>query len=115
MPSLVELAGTTYNTVAASQTTQALVGSANRPTGYFTGKGAAGDVLVRLVIQPAATTIGVVTVFDGTTAVLSYPGSAAVGAALLPFSVEINAKSVTGAWNITTGASVSVVAVGQFS
>jgi hypothetical protein len=32
-----------------------------------------------------------------------------------PFTVEIGAKSVSGAWKVTTGANVSVMAVGDFS
>ncbi len=32
-----------------------------------------------------------------------------------PFTVEIGTKSVNGAWKITTGANVSVMAMGDFT
>jgi hypothetical protein len=94
-----------YNTVAASQTTQKL---SNTQAG---GTGAVGDYLAGLIIVPATATPGAVTVFDGATAVLSIPAGTTISSYYLP----VGAYSRSGSWNITTGASVSVVAVGQFT
>lgn len=92
-----------YQLVAASQTTKAL---------GTTGK--TGDFLESFTIVAATTTPGAVTVFDGTTAIYTMPAGTAT---VLPYTnrIEVRAYSTTGAWNITTGANVSVVAVGQFS
>lgn len=89
-----------YQLVAASQTTKVLG-----------GVGAKGDYLEAFIIIPATATPGVVTVFDGTTAIFSVPALTSIA----PVRIEVRAFSTTGTWNITTGASVSVVAVGQFT
>ena len=89
-----------YFTVAASQTTQALG-----------AVGKTGDYLEAFIIIPATATPGVVTVFDGTTAIFSIPALTSIA----PVRIEVRAYSKTGSWNITTGASVSVIAIGQFS
>lgn len=94
--------GQQYETVAASQTAQVLGGA-----------GAAGDYIARLIITPATTAPGVVTLIDGATNIMPWLGGT-VGADLKPFVIEIHANCVT-AWKITTGANVSVVAVGQFT
>src|SRR5205809_274399 len=57
-PLYVRAAGTEYETVAASQTDQVLGAT-----------GATGDYLSHLVIQPATTGAGTVTVKDGTTVI----------------------------------------------
>jgi len=92
-----------YFTVAASQTSQVLG-----------AVGATGDYLKGIIVVAATTTPGLVTVKDGTTAVISIPAGTAT---VLPYVtyVPVGAYSKTGAWNITTGASVSVFAVGQFT
>jgi len=97
------IAAAGYETVAASQTAQVL-GST----------GAIGDRIVRLVIQPTATTVGVVTLIDNATTIYSYPGGT-VGADLKPWTVDLNMKSVSGAWKLTTGVGVTVVAIGSFT
>ncbi len=94
--------GQQYETVAASQTAQVLGAS-----------GAAGDYIARLIITPATTAPGVVTLIDGATNIMPWLGGT-VGADLKPFVIEIGANCTT-AWKITTGANVSVVAVGQFT
>ncbi len=83
-----------YFVVAPSQT-----------TAPFGNTGKTGDFLEALIVTGA----GVVTLFDGTTNILSFTGVAA------PTRVEIRAYSKTGSWNITTAAGVSVIAIGQFS
>ena len=91
-----------YETVAASQTAQVL--------GL---NGAQGDFIERLIIVPATTTPGLVTLLDGTTSIpIMVTGGTTT---LVPIVVEINAHSQTGPWKITTGASVSVIAIGDFS
>lgn len=89
-----------YETVAASQTDQALGAT-----------GGAGDLLHRLVITVATAATGTVSVKDG-------GGSAIpITAANTPigvYSVELNARSLVGAWSVTTGAGATVVAIGDF-
>lgn len=94
----------TYETVAASQTAQAL-----GPTG------AVGDYIARLIIIPASTTPGLVTLLDGGTSIALFVGGASSVTELKPIVVELGMVSANGAWSITTGAAVSVVAVGSFS
>jgi hypothetical protein len=92
-----------YETVAASQTAQVLGVT-----------GAAGDALTRLVIIPATTAPGLVTILDGATSIPIWVGGT-VGADLKPFTVEIGMVSVNGPWKVTTGANVSVIGIGKFS
>jgi hypothetical protein len=90
-----------YETVAASQTAQVL--------GL---NGAAGDFIERLIIRPATTSPGLVTILDGTT---SIPIMVAGTTTIAPIVVELNMYSAEGAWSVTTGANVSVIAVGRFT
>lgn len=98
-------AGLEYETVAASQTTQALGAT-----------GAAGDLLSRLVIIPATTSPGAVAIKDGAdTAITVFAGGASSLTELKPIVVELGVESAAGAWQVTTGADVSVVAIGNFT
>lgn len=91
-----------YETVAASQTGQVL--------GL---KGAVGDYVERLIIVPATTGPGLVTLIDGSTSIpIMVTGGTTT---LVPFVVELGLYSLTGAWSITTGSNVSVIAVGRFT
>lgn len=92
-----------YETVAASQTAQALGAT-----------GAIGDYLDHLIIIPATTAPGLVTILDNAISIPIWLGGT-VGADLKPFNVDVRAKSVSGAWKVTTGANVSVIAVGNFT
>lgn len=97
-----------YNTVAASQATQKLSSTQAGNTGTT------GDYLESITIIAGSTTPGVVTLFDGVTAVIvTTIGTATV----MPYvqAIPIRAYSKTGSWNVTTGAAVSVLAVGKFS
>ena len=89
-----------YETVAASQTDQVLGGT-----------GAVGDYVHRLLVAVATAATSTVTLKDGATTVLSIPANTPIGV----YSVEVNAVSRSGAWNVTTGAGVTVVGIGQFS
>jgi hypothetical protein len=93
-----------YETVAASQTAQALGSS-----------GAAGDYLKGLLVIPATTTPGLVTVLDNATSIPVFVGGASSVSNLVPFFVPLGVVSVSGAWKVTTGANVSVIAVGSFT
>jgi hypothetical protein len=104
----VQSAGSAYETVAASQTAQALGAT-----------GATGDYLSHCVIYPASTSPGVVTVFDNTNAagtnVIAFAGGASSTSNLTPISVPVGAISTAGAWKVTTGANVSVACFGKFT
>lgn len=97
----------TYETVAASQTDQMLGGS-----------GAKGDILERLIIVPATTAPGVVQIKDGDGSAITVYTGGTVGADLTPIVVDVHAictAATTPGWKVTTGANVSVVAIGRFS
>lgn len=99
------LVGTEYGTVAASQTNQVLGTT-----------GATGDLLASVLIVPATTSPGAVSIKDGSGgAVTVFAGGANSVATLHPFAVPVNIRSGAGAWQITTGANVSVIASGNFT
>lgn len=96
---------TAYEYVAASQTDQVL-----GPVGK------AGDILQRLIITPGTTSPGNVLIEDGTeTARTIFTGGASSVADLSPIVVELGIRSRDGGWEVTTGANVTVIAVGSFS
>jgi len=96
--------GSKYETVAASQTNQVLGGT-----------GDIGDFLGHLLVIPATTSPGAVSIKDGSrTAVTVFAGGASSVSNLAPFCIPVQAKSFSGAWQVTTGADVSVIAVGDF-
>lgn len=98
-----------YVSVAASQTTP---GQALGKTG-----GAVGDVLYGLLILPATTGAGAVSVKDGSgTAITIFIGGGTTALAdLKPFWVMCGFLSTVGSWQVITGANVSVIAVGKFT
>ncbi len=96
--------GDDYETVAAGQTDQMLGGS-----------GAAGDYLSGILVIPATTSPGAVSIEDGATNIPVFVGGADSVSNLVPFFVPFGIRSVSGGWEITTGANVSVIAVGSFS
>lgn len=92
-----------YETVAASQTDQALGAT-----------GTAGDLLLRLVCVVATALTAQVQIKDGSgSAITVLPNSP--GGGVGTYVIEIGARSLSGAWQVTTGAGVSVVAVGAFT
>lgn len=101
---VVEGDGSEYETVAASQTAQVL-GAA----------GEAGDYLAGLLVIPATTSPGNVLLLDNATSITVFTGGASSVPSLIPFFIPIGAKSVSGAWKVTTGANVSVIGVGTFT
>lgn len=96
---------TDYETVAASQTDQVL-----GPTGH------ALDLLSRLIIVPATTSPGVVSIKDvGGSSITVFPGGASSVNELRPIVVELGMLSTGSGWSVTTGANVSVIGVGRFT
>lgn len=93
-----------YETVAASQPDQVL-GST----------GAVGDRLQGIIINPATTSPGNVIIKDGATTIYTFTGGASSVPGLGSIVVGLGIVSVSGAFKITTGANVSVIAVGDFS
>lgn len=91
-------------TVAASQTAQVL--GAN---------GAKGDYISHLIIIPATLSPGTVTLIDDATSMTVFTGGASSVLTVVPFAIPLDALSTSGPWKITTGANVSVIAVGNFS
>jgi hypothetical protein len=100
----VTVAAFEYETVAASQTDQ-MCGST----------GAAGDLLVGLLVVPASVDAGAVSIEDGSTNTTVFTGGTDSVTTLIPFFIPLNILSASGGWEITTGADVSVIAVGQFT
>lgn len=100
----VYASGREYETVAASQTAQVLGAT-----------GAAADVLDGLLIVPATTSPGNVIILDNATSITVFAGGASSVSNLVPFYVPLGLASVSGAWKVTTGANVSVVASGNFT
>src|SRR5688572_31547692 len=103
---IVPAAPSGYETVAAGQTDQVLGGT-----------GALGDHLEKLLIVPAAANCGVVQIKDGAdTAITVFVGGGTVALpTLAPIPVPIGLLSADGAWQVTTGANVSVIASGDFT
>lgn len=92
-----------YELIAAGQTAQALGAT-----------GAKGDVLERLIIVPETTGAGTVSIKDGSDTAINVLVSGTLSN-LTPIIVPLGIKSLSGAWQITTGTNVHVIAVGQFS
>ena len=95
-----------YEHVAASSSAQVLGTT-----------GAVGDYLHRIICTVTTAATGNVLIVDGTGAgILTHTVvPASQGGGIGVYNVEINAVSANGAWKITTGAGVEVMAVGIFS
>lgn len=100
----VRTAASQYETVAASQTAQVLGGA-----------GSAGDFLVGLLVIPTSISPGSVILLDNATAITLFAGGVSSLTTLVPFFIPIGAKSVSGAWKVTTGLLVSVIGIGNFT
>lgn len=94
-----------YETVAASATNQVLGAT-----------GAKNDYLAKLIVVPASTSPGAISIKDGSGSDITvFAGGASSLDALRTFVIELGLYSTGGAWSVTTGASVSVIAVGDFT
>ena len=94
---------TEYETVAASQTAQVMGAT-----------GGAGDFIAGVLVIPATTSPGNVLLLDNATSITIFTGGASSVSNLVPFYIPLGMISVSGAWKITTGANVSVIAMGNF-
>lgn len=104
-PADVRVAAAEFETVAASVTDQML-----GPTG------GAGDTLSGLLVIPATTSPGAVSIEYGSTNITVFAGGTDSVSSLIPFFVPLeNIASVGGGWEVTTGANVSVIAFGNFT
>lgn len=104
---LVDSCNQDYVTIAAS-TTAAL--------GARGGTGQIGDIVDQLLVIPTSTSPGAITITDGSgSAITVFAGGASSLATLIPFPIPLGAKSTSGAWSVTTGASLSIIAIGNFS
>ncbi len=102
--SVTDISNAEYETVAASQTAQVLGGA-----------GATGDYLAGLLVTPTTLSPGVVTILDNAISINVFAGGTSSLVTLQPFAIPIGAKSVSGPWKVTTGAALSVVAIGNFT
>jgi hypothetical protein len=75
-----------------------------------------GDYLAGLLVVPATTSPGAVSIKDGSgSAIPVFTGGATSVADLKPFPIPLGLVSLNGAWKVTTGANVSVIAIGNFT
>ena len=103
--SIADISNGEKETVAASATDQVLGGT-----------GAIADWLQRLIIIPASVSPGAVSIKDGAgSAIVVFAGGTNSLLELRPIVVDVMAKSTAGAWKVTTGANVSVIAIGNFT
>lgn len=94
-----------YATVAASQSAQVLGDNGQK-----------GDIFTRLIVVPATTSPGAVSITDGAgSAITVYTGGATSITELKPTVIELGLRSTSGTWKVTTGANVSAIAVGRFT
>lgn len=97
--------GSNYETVAASQTDQAMGAT-----------GATGDFLGSVLIVPATTSPGAVSIKDGSgSAITIFTGGATSVSNLAPIAVPLGYTSTGGAWKLTTGTNVSAIGAGRFT
>lgn len=94
---------TQYETVADGVTDQVLGTT-----------GAVGDHIKRVIVIPTAVAAGGVNLTDGAVVMNLYLGGT-ITAELRPIFYELGMNSVDGAWKITTGANVKVIAIGRFT
>lgn len=101
----VRIASAEYEKVAASQTDQMM-----GPTG------AVGDKIEGILVIPATTSPGEISIEDGATNTVVFTGGASSVTNLIPFFIPLmNIASVSGGWEITTGANVSCIVFGDFT
>lgn len=102
--SLTDISNAEYETVAASQTAQVLGAT-----------GGTGDYISGILVIPATTSPGNVLLLDNATSITVFAGGASSVSNLVPFFIPLGAKSVSGAWKLTTGTNVSCIGIGNFT
>lgn len=91
-----------YETVAASQTDQALGTN-----------GAKGDLLEGLLCVVSTAATSQVQIKDGTgSAITVFPNGP--GSGVGSYAIPLGLTSKSGAWSVTTAAGVAVIAIGKF-
>jgi len=105
---------TGYKTVAASTTGATLTGTGGAAVAGGAG-GAQGDFLNYLIVTPTTTSPGSIAILDGATSITVFAGGASALLSLVPFTIPIGFLSANGAWTITTGSGLSLIAVGQYT
>lgn len=103
MANLVDTTGSEYETVAAGQTNQ-MLGTT----------GAAGDYLARVICDVATAATSQVDITDGTGSAINVLQNT-VGSGVGTYVIDLGIRSRYGGWKVTTGAGVSVIAVGKFT
>jgi hypothetical protein len=93
-----------FETVAASQTDQ-MLGST----------GAIGDYLKKIIIIPTDLNPGAVSIEHASTNITIFAGGTASISELRPIEINLGIRSTLGGWEVTTGAAISVIAVGTFT
>src|SRR4051812_9462608 len=83
--------GRAYETVAASQTAQAIGAT-----------GGVGDDIDGLLVIPATTSPGAIALLDNATSITVFTGGASSVSNLVPFYIPLGMRSVSGAWKVTT-------------
>ena len=100
--------GDEYETVAAGVTDRVLGAT-----------GAVDDYLAGLLIVPASTSPGAVTIQDGNGSDITvFAGGASSVSTLIPFFVPLGIRCIattSPGWKVTTGSNVSAIAIGAFS
>lgn len=97
---------TMYQLVPASKSASAL-----GPAG-----GAIGDYLESLVVIPANSNVGAISVADGGgSSIAVFTGGPASVSDLKPFIIPIKAYSTSGLWSVTTSNNAAVLANGNFT
>lgn len=95
-----------YQSVLANATDTTLVG---------TGLGLVGDSLDGFLAVPASFSPGAISIKDGGgSSITLFAGGASSLLTLHPFWINCGFISRTGAWSVTTGSNIAVVAVGHF-
>jgi len=102
-----------FMTETHSSLDRILVGESASAQALGRAGGARGDQVDHLIVIPQTNAPGIVTLTDGSTDYPLYLGGS--DATLKPFTIVVDLKSLTGAWKITTGAHVKVLAVGRFT
>jgi hypothetical protein len=100
--------GDNYVLIAASKTASAFAGPG--------GVGALGDFLAGILVVPATTSLGAISITDGGGSAISlFTGGAGVLADIKPFYIPIGVRSTSGGWAATTSNNGSIIAIGSFT
>lgn len=94
-----------YEDVAAGQTAQVIGAGGTGP----------GQHISHIIVIPATTSPGAIALLDDSTSTTVFAGGANSVSNLVPFTIFLGCDSKNGPWKITTGANVSVRAVGDFN